>query len=111
MINLNVTVENVELQSVLVEWDLLPKYYWNGLEPSYVVLFQDFAHGINVSVEIPPGITQLNYTQLKHFTNYSVSLIALNRIGPSLPTEGGVIETLEHCELGDEEFGDFIFII
>ncbi len=99
MINLNVRVQNVDLQSVLVEWDLLPKYYWNAPEPSYVVLFQDFARGINVSVEIPPGITQLNYTQLKHFTNYSVSLMALNRIGPSLPTEGGVIETLEHCEL------------
>jgi hypothetical protein len=99
MINLNVRVRNVDLQSVLVEWDLLPKYYWNGPEPSYVVLFQDIARDINISVQIPPGTTQLNYTQLKHFTNYSVSLMALNRVGASSPTEAGVIETLEHGEL------------
>jgi hypothetical protein len=98
MINLNATVQNVDLQSMLVEWNLLPKYYWNGPEPSYVVLFQDIARDINISVQIPLGTTQLNYTQLKHFTNYSVSLMALNHVGPSSPTEAGVIETLEHGE-------------
>ena len=99
MINLNITVQNVDLQSVLVQWDLLPEVYWNAPEPSYVVVFQDISRGSNISVDIPPGTTQLNYTQLRHFTNYSVSLMAMNHVGVSLPLEGGLVETLEHGEL------------
>jgi hypothetical protein len=84
---------------VLVHWDLLPELYWNAPEPSYVVLFEDIARGVNISVEVPPGTTELNYTQLKHFTNYSVSLNALNHVGASLPTVDALIETLEYGEL------------
>ena len=98
MIDLNITVENIDLRSVIVQWDLLPESYWNGPEPSYVVLFQDIVHSVNITVEIPPGTTQMNYTQLKHYTNYSVSLMALNHVGISLSTPGYIIESLDYSE-------------
>ena len=97
--NLNISLENIDLQSVLIKWDPLPKYYWNGPEPGYVVQFEDISHGSNFTVEIPPGTTEMNYTQLDHFTSYSVSIMALNYIGTSLPTDGGVIKTLDHGKL------------
>lgn len=84
---------------MFVKWDPLPTYYWNGPEPSYVVRFEDISHGLNITIEIPPGTTQLNCTQLDHFTSYSVSIMALNYIGTSLPMDGGVIETLDHGKL------------
>ena len=95
IINLNISLQNVDFQSVLVKWDPLPKYYWNGPEPSYAVKFQDISRGLNITVEIPLGTTQLNCTQLEHFTSYSVSIMALNYLGSSLPTYGGIIKTLD----------------
>ena len=92
------SVRNVDLRSVFIEWSLLPKHNWNGLAQSYVIILQDIVDGVKHTIQTPPKTSNLTYPLLKHFTNYSVSLMALNNIGYSSPTQGPVFQTLEHGE-------------
>ncbi|XP_028409645.1 uncharacterized protein LOC114532360 [Dendronephthya gigantea] len=96
IVDLNVSVSNVDLRSVFIQWSLLPKYNWNGLAKSYVITLLDIVDGVNHTIQKPSNTSNVTYTSLKHFTNYSVSLMALNNVGYSSPIQGPVFQTLEH---------------
>ena len=82
-----------------VQWDPLPKTSWNGKLLGYIVSFRELqgtGSQFAMNQTVYGETSNITRSGLKHFTNYSVTVMAFNRVGVSSPTSPVNIETLEH---------------
>lgn len=96
------TLQNVDLQTVFVQWKPQSICSRSGKQLGYIVTFQTFdtlrapPHQHPENQTVYGETTNATLVRLKHFKNYTASVLSFNRMGNSPPEYSAHIVTLEH---------------
>ena len=97
------TVGETTSQSIPLRWAAVPKDHKNGIITGYKVVYQALPNGkrltVNVSVGSEGELTTTTLSELKQFTNYSISVLAFTVKGDGPPSAEETVQTAEDSKL------------
>lgn len=90
-------------QSITLSWDVVPNSDRNGIITGYKVVYQALPNGkrdtVNVSAGNEGEPTTTTLSELKQFTNYSISVVAFTVKGDGPPSAEETGQTAEDSKL------------